>query len=77
MNMDGGIFAYKKKSIHHDKGRHPYPLCHAYRQMGGWVKHWANKRGKVARLKCKSFVTSLERADKNNGWVKSLSSICR
>ena len=45
--------------------------------VGGWVKHQADKRGKVARLKCKSFVTSLERADKNTGWVKSLSSICR
>ena len=32
--------------------------------MGGWVKHRADKRGKVAKLKYKSFVTSLERADK-------------
>ena len=36
-----------------NKGRHPYPLCHAYRQMDdcGWVKHRADKRNKVAKLK--------------------------
>ena len=27
--------------------------------VGGWVKHRADKRGKVAKLKYKSFVTSL------------------
>ena len=32
--------------------------------MGGCVKHWADKRGKVARLKYKSFVTSLATADR-------------
>ena len=37
--------------------------------MGEWVKHRADKRGKVAKLKYKSFVTSLERADKKTGWV--------
>ena len=37
--------------------------------MGGWVKHRADKRGKVAKLKYKSFVTSLEKADKKTGWV--------
>ena len=35
----------------------------------GWVKHWADKRGKVAKLKYKSFVKSLERADRKTGWV--------
>ena len=37
--------------------------------VGGWVKHRDDKRGTVAKLKCKSFVTSLERADKKTGWV--------
>ena len=37
--------------------------------MGGWAKHWADKRGKVAKFEYKSFVTSLERADKKTGWV--------
>ena len=37
--------------------------------MCGWVKHWADKRGKVARLKCKSFVASLERNVKKTGRV--------
>ena len=37
--------------------------------VGGWVKHWADKRDKVAKLKCKSFVTSLERNVKKTGWV--------
>ena len=37
--------------------------------MGGWVKHWADKRGKVTKSKYKSFVTSLERADKETGWM--------
>ena len=37
--------------------------------MGGWVKHRSDKRGKVIKLKYKSFVTSLERADKKTGWV--------
>ena len=37
--------------------------------VGGWVKHRDDKRGKVAKLKYKSFVTSLERADKKTGWV--------
>ena len=37
--------------------------------MGGWVKHRADKRGKVGKLECKSFVTSLERADKKTRWV--------
>ena len=32
--------------------------------MGGWVKHRADKRGKVAKSKHKYFLTSLERADK-------------
>ena len=41
--------------------------------MGVWVKHWADKRGKVDKLKYTSFVTSLERANKKSGWVKSLS----
>ena len=60
---------FPKKQL--TKGRHPYPLCHAYRQMDdcGWVKHWADKRGKVAKLKYKSFVTSLERNVKKTGWV--------
>ena len=60
-----------------NNGHHPYPLCHTYRQMddrvGGWVKLRAVKCDKVAKLKYKSFVTSLERADKKAGWVKSLS----
>ena len=37
--------------------------------VGGCVKHRADKRGKVAKSKCKSFFTSLERADKKTGWV--------
>ena len=37
--------------------------------MGGWVKHGADKRGKVAKLKYKSFVMSLERANKKTGWM--------
>ena len=37
--------------------------------VGGWVKHRADKRGKVGKLECKSFVTSLERADKKTRWV--------
>ena len=37
--------------------------------MGGRVKHRADKRGKVAKLEYKCFVTSLERADKNTGCV--------
>ena len=37
--------------------------------VGGWVKNWADKRGKVAKSKYISFVTSLERADKKIGWV--------
>ena len=37
--------------------------------MGGWVKHRADERGKVAELKHKSFVTSLERTGKKTGWV--------
>ena len=37
--------------------------------MGGWVKHRADKGGKVGKLRYKSFVTSLERADKKTGWV--------
>ena len=37
--------------------------------VGGWVKHRADKRGKVAKLKYKSFVTPLKRADKQTGWV--------
>ena len=32
--------------------------------VGGLVKNWADKRSKVAKLKYKSFFTSLERADK-------------
>ena len=37
--------------------------------MGWWVKHRADKRGKVAELSYKSFVTFLERADKKTGLV--------
>ena len=37
--------------------------------QGGWVKHRADKRGKVGKSKYKSFVTSLEKADKKTGWV--------
>ena len=37
--------------------------------FGGWVKHRADKRGKAAKLKYKSFFTSLERADNKTGWV--------
>ena len=37
--------------------------------MGGSVKHRTDKRGKVAKLKYKGFVKSLERADKKTGWV--------
>ena len=37
--------------------------------LSGWVKHLADKRGKVAKLKYKSFVTSLERADNKTGRV--------
>ena len=35
------------------KGRHLYPLCQAYRPSAdcGWVKHRADKRGKVAKIK--------------------------
>ena len=35
----------------------------------GWVKYWADERGKVAELEYKSFITSMERADKKTGWV--------
>ena len=37
--------------------------------MDGWVKYRADKRGKVGKLKYKSFVTSLERADKRTELV--------
>ena len=37
--------------------------------VGGWVKHQADKRVKVAKSKHKCFVTCLERADKKTGWV--------
>ena len=37
--------------------------------VGGWVKHRADKGGKVGKLRYKSFVTSLESADKKTGWV--------
>ena len=37
--------------------------------MGGWVKHRDDKRGTVAKLEYKSFVTSLERVDKKTTWV--------
>ena len=37
--------------------------------MDGWDKHRADKPGKVTKLKYKSFVTSLERANKKTGWV--------
>ena len=37
--------------------------------VGEWVKHRADKRGKVAKLTYKSFVTALERADKKTGLV--------
>ena len=37
--------------------------------FGGWVKHRADKRGKAAKLKYKSFFTSLERADNKTGLV--------
>ena len=37
--------------------------------VGGWVKPLDDKRGKVGKLECKSFVTSLERADKKTRWV--------
>ena len=37
--------------------------------MGGWVEHRADKRGKVGKLKYKSFDKSLERAYKKTGWV--------
>ena len=39
------------------------------RRLGGWVKYWDDKRGTVTKSKYKSFVTSLERADKKTGWV--------
>ena len=38
--------------------------------VGGWVKHWADKRDKVAQLKYKSFFPSLARADKKTWWVR-------
>ena len=37
--------------------------------VDGWVKHQPDKRGKVAKLKYKSFATSLERTDKKTEWV--------
>ena len=37
--------------------------------VGWWVKHQADKRRKVAKLKYKSLVTSLERANKKTVWV--------
>ena len=37
--------------------------------VGEWVKHWADKGGKVGKLKYKTFITSLERADKRTRWV--------
>ena len=37
--------------------------------VGGWVKHRADNRGKVIKSKYKSFVTSLERAEKKTGWA--------
>ena len=45
--------------------------------VGGWVKHLAHKRGKVGKLRYKSFPMSMERADKKTGWVKSLSSVTK
>ena len=38
--------------------------------MGGWVKHLVDKCGKVAKLKYKSFVTSLGRNVKKTGCDK-------
>ena len=37
--------------------------------VGGWVKHRADKRDKVTKLKYKSFVMSLKRDDEKTGWV--------
>ena len=37
---------------------HFVPLIGKWTIVGGWVKHRADKRGKVGKLKYKSFVTS-------------------
>ena len=37
--------------------------------VGGWVKHRADKRGKLAKLRYKSFVMALERTDKKTEWM--------
>ena len=37
--------------------------------VDGWVKHRADKRVKVSKLRYKSFVTSQERTDKRTGLV--------
>ena len=53
------------------KGRHPYRLCHAYRQIaivGGWVKPFDDKHGTVAKLKNNNF-HERKGADKKTGWV--------
>ena len=48
---------------------HCVTLIDKWTIVGGWVKHRADKRGRVAKLRCKCFVMFLERADKKTGWV--------
>ena len=64
VNQDLMVHLFKD-AIH----THFVTLMSKWTTVGGWVKHRANKRGKVTKLKYKSFVTSLERTDKKTGWV--------
>ena len=56
---------YLRDAIH----THFVTLIGKWTIVGRWVKHWADKRGKEAKLKYKNFVTSLERNVKKTGWV--------
>ena len=59
------LFKYTSYTIH----THFVTLISKWTIVSGWVKHCADERGKVDKLEYKSFVTSLERADKKTGWV--------
>ena len=56
---------YLRDAIH----THFVTLIGKWTIVGRWVMHWADKRGKEAKLKYKNFVTSLERNVKKTGWV--------
>ena len=69
-----GLQHYVRDAVH----THFFTLIVKWTIVSGWVKHRVDNSDKVAKLRYKSFVTSLERADKKTGWVgKKLNDICR